>query len=101
MSERSKAQSSPFLTYKILLLDVTDSLTSSRDEISRISSANQTSPLVETSNLSNLNNVSENDFEHRNQDEIFNSFNVSSKDGGGLEHKSALFENHFRKPLQC
>ncbi|CAF1413550.1 unnamed protein product, partial [Didymodactylos carnosus] len=45
----------------------------SQDENNEISSATKISTLVETSNLSNLNNVLENNLEHENQDEIFYS----------------------------
>ncbi len=47
-SKRSKAQASSLLTEEIPLVEFTVPPTSSRDENSRISSANKTSPPVET-----------------------------------------------------
>ncbi len=74
-SKRSKPQASSLLTEEIPLVDFTLPPTSSRDENTRISSTNKTSPPVETSNLSNLNGVSEHNLEHENRDEILDVSN--------------------------
>ena len=66
-SKKSKAQTSSPFTEEIPLVDFTDSSTISQDENTRISSKNQTSPSAEMPSLSNLNDVSEHDFENENQ----------------------------------
>ena len=70
-SKKWKAHASSLSTAEIPLVDCTDLPTSSRDENTEISSATKISPLVETLNLSNLNNVSQNDRDDENQDEYF------------------------------
>ncbi|CAF1549031.1 unnamed protein product, partial [Didymodactylos carnosus] len=71
--KKSKAQASSLSTQEIPLVDFSNLPSSSQDENNEISSATKISTLVETSNLSNLNNVLENNLEHENQDEIFYS----------------------------
>ncbi|CAF2490996.1 unnamed protein product [Rotaria sp. Silwood2] len=75
---KSKSQASSLSTEEMSLVDFADLPTSSRDENTEISSATKISPFIQTSNLSNLNNVSKNDLELENQDDIFDNSNVSS-----------------------
>ncbi|CAF0953813.1 unnamed protein product [Adineta steineri] len=77
-SKKSKAQAPVLSTEEIPLVDFTILPTSSRGENTEISSATKIYPLIETSNLTNLNNVSENDLEHESQDEVFDTSNISS-----------------------
>ena len=72
---KSKVQLS-FSTQEIPLVDFSNRLVSSQDENTEISFATKISTVVETSNLSNLNNVLENNLEIENLQEMFGGSHV-------------------------
>ena len=72
---KSKVQALSISTQEFPLVYFSNRLISSQDESTEVSSATKIFTVIETSNLLNLNNVLENNIEHKNRDEIFDSLN--------------------------